>query len=206
MTENGATTTSGDAGTPENPCWFKVPTPTSEQVAAAKTVGHKTYDVDDGKWYWWLEYDKNVLDLGINQFPHSSHLYDYSVTDQNLKNMVPSILEREDMRNRGREAISKFLTGLTIEPHTRAKALKHLAEIEAVVDHGDLRAALEVAKISSMDFHYKGQLVKQLHLALIYFPDFADREEETYGTARMIIEHHQPKPASEVIGSSTEGA
>ena len=200
-----ATTTSGNAPSPGNPFWFKVPEPTQEQVAAAKTIGHKTYDRDEGKWYWWLEYEQDVSSIGINQYAFSSSSADYSTAGQNLKNMVPSLHEREDMRERGREAISNFITRLAVEPETRAKPLRDLAEIEAVVEHGDLRAALEVAKISPMTFHYKAQLIKQLHLALIYFPDFADREEETYGTARMIIEHHKPKAAKDVQGSATIG-
>ena len=201
-----ATTTSGNAPSPGDPFWFKVPEPTQEQVAAAKTIGHKTYDRDNGRWYWWIEYEQDVSNIGINQYAVSSSSADYSAAGQNLKNLVPSVHERIDMRDAGREAISKFITGLTVEVATRVNILKHLAEIEAVVEHGDLRCALEIAKLSSMPFHQKAQLVKKLHLALIYFPDFADREEEEFGTARQIIEHHKPKPASEVSGSATIGA
>ena len=203
MTDNGATTMSGETPTTDNPKWFLITEPTQEQVTAAKTIGHKTYNRELGRWQWWLEYDTNVRSLGITSYAHTG---DWSARGQNIKNLVPSVHERIDMRDAGREAISKFITSLTVEVATRVDILKHLAEIEAVVEHGDLRCALEIAKLSSMPFHQKAQLVKNLHLALIYFPDFADREEETLGTARQIIEHHQPKPASEVRGSVTEGA
>ena len=195
--ENGATTTSGYLPTTDRPRWFLVQEPTKPQVDAAAEVGMKIHHGgENGKWFWWLKYDRDVSHLGIDQYAHSRSM---SVADRVIKpgskddHANPSRVERDAMWAQGREALGKFIDQMDGTNRERAVLLHNIAPVIVAIEQGDLPAAIQAALGVGINKDVKDRLIGLLEDEMIYWPDFQRRDSTS---ADRTIPHHVPAEPS----------